>query len=412
MNEWRSFEELYLSDIQPSLYRRYDLKYYPAAAVCSNGELHERVIFIDELSARKMIASYDWLLQFNRYWNEKVALDYHLIESVHPSGKRIPFEIVNQVINIMPGASFLFQTKDGKHINLGNKWNCQLGQIDFLELPEGSYPMDLTDLVKESVSRVFAASARPLPMGDIRICVFPSGIEINDIERLPVKDETKNSPSEAFEEYPVVVNRNTIEMVNQLMASSALIHQRYSDYCGDYGERTSFPRRGSSLPIPMPLGSRPVKELTNIDPGKERQYPCKVVLKDGTVLKNVVLIKKGIDAIQKLAGAFISSSSILPHFDYYVNADDISSVEESPNALPIFIRNDRTSETSMGSLEFTVEMRDGSTHACGYGGKNNFIDLPPPYRASEIKSFKVGRGYASQSFAYIAEPAYAICIYR
>ncbi|MDW5561585.1 MAG: hypothetical protein SA339_00035 [Methanomassiliicoccus sp.] len=391
-----------LADIQPSFDPILDLEYYPAAAICRNGEYHERVLFIDEDDAKK-IGSYDWLKK-STYWRDNVFIEFHMIESVKPSKWRLPREIVQDILSmsIYERRRFNLQTKNGENI-YNQSWNIKFGQLDFLMLPGGQDPSDIVSVnwvfneMKESVTTL-------IEFGDIRICVFPSSIESEHnfstiTEKGYAEHEARNIEGERK------VNRITrMNQINKL-AMSKSVHTRISFQ--DEIRRKQHHISGAS---PKRLDKRLKKDLIRIDPGKEREYPCKVTLRDGTMLENVVLVKKGIVG-KRLQSKYSTHERDIN--EYYVNADDIVAIEESPNAIPAFLRKRIPQRMPEWPLEFKIQMNDGTAHAYQHcSPENGFLDLPSPYQTSDIISLNEREGYASHSLAYIADSIYSICVFK
>lgn len=96
-----------------------------------------------------------------------------------------------------------------------------------------------------------------------------------------------------------------------------------------------------------------------------KYYPCRVTLKDGTIL-DTVYIEPEIP--------YFRIWGIWPEDDRgkrSVKIEDVLNVEDSPTRLPVRFANEiyEHGESGMGYSIFTVEFSDGQRQACVTGGQ-------------------------------------------
>jgi len=103
----------------------------------------------------------------------------------------------------------------------------------------------------------------------------------------------------------------------------------------------------------------------------------------------------------------------LPVWKRLVRAGEVETILPSPDQIPSQLAKVlwETWETSMGSLEFLVTMRDGKKLAFVYSGPSDFVTLPASYRPSDIVEIRPGRGLAAAYEGNVGEPDNAWCVY-
>jgi hypothetical protein len=133
-------------------------------------------------------------------------------------------------------------------------------------------------------------------------------------------------------------------------------------------------------------------------------YPCRVTLKDGTVLDNVYIEPEQ---------PYLRAWGVYPEDDkakQFIHVQDIQRVEDSPMRLPARFANEiyRQGESGMGYTIFTVVFSDGERQAYSSGNAVDFIRYPDGKRPQDVVSVEphIGRGASP-----VPSPGWYWCLY-
>ena len=151
------FEHRHLSSIPPSYDPRIDVKYYPASVELKDGSRLEKVIFVDRLSARRAICSFDWLeTSDNRLWKQVQSVDPSSVKSVFPSEHRMSPTLVSEICELESQRRHfkIFITKDGcpLHNHMSSDYCC-LGQYDFPKIDKKYLVKDIASIIGFNISK-------------------------------------------------------------------------------------------------------------------------------------------------------------------------------------------------------------------------------------------------------------------
>lgn len=142
--------------------------------------------------------------------------------------------------------------------------------------------------------------------------------------------------------------------------------------------------------------TRKLKDIGDTSPG---HTPGRAILKNGIEIPRIVFLSEE---------PAISHGAFWMHF---VRPSQLEDLGPSPEAFPAKIRRSMPGETSMSSLEFVLKMSDGGKIPGWYGGYNDFVQLPHPYRVDDIVAWDAGRGLAREADKALIEPEFVYCVY-
>jgi hypothetical protein len=433
------FEREYLDRIPPSFDPRCDVSYYPASAELNDGRRLEKVIFVDRASARKAICSLDWLeSHFTRLWNRTISIDPSTICVVSPSKYRLNPEVVSEIQRLQGQGrnNRMFIADDSRVIRISIRTEyTSLGQFDFPNLPcgydvdkinrvvgysyskhrldkeleehvrQGIIPFSLSKMIKNGWRP--ETEAKPPEPWEVNICVYPSrGAREIDCQicnagqesGVSRRDEVNSYNYRSYQEsINVDINKERLKRIY----SSSLIYPKESFFVDSHSRNQT-----SRAYEPKIMNESILEGMGDPDRGR---YLVKVLLRDGTMVDNVVLM----DEASMIAG----DSERPPYMSYsrckgLIDADDIQIIEPSPNCIPVEFRNNLPHERLIGGLNFRVLMEDDSIHSYCYPGYCDFIDIPPGYTAQMIKSIEPCGELFYWAFAVYEEPAFVTCVIK
>jgi hypothetical protein len=124
---------------------------------------------------------------------------------------------------------------------------------------------------------------------------------------------------------------------------------------------------------------RPVIEHPNSEYSVS-YYPCDVILKNGDLKRNVVVVE---------ANEYFKNWQVWPDEDsgkQEVKLIDVASIKESENRLPEFIENKILNfwETGMGRTIFYLVLNDGTKMMVQCGGFKTLLDFNNKFEASDF----------------------------
>jgi len=393
-SETAAFEARYLSNIEPSYDFFNNAWYYPAALTTKEGVHHPRVMFVRRPDARRTICSLEWLEENDKRWMREVEIDPNEISSVRPSPFRLTVEVSRRLSRKRKGVrSCIFGLEDGTEQGYYQR-SGGISQFDFL-LMYGASPEEVRSVRFEVPPPVqVMPRATVLEYGEVRLCVYPGkGGARSRSAPYPRLIERKPHPDVGGKLGQVSVN----ERSSQQSPASDLIREVPDEALEDtYGD--ALRRKVNELGLVPATSFSPEVEraLAPIPTVRPERIPCSLVLKDGTVVPRAIVVD------EKFA---VCHHGVWKH---YVMARDVAEASESPYVIPLGCRKKLPEETSMGSLEFRVRMHDGALMACWYPAYSDFIDLPPPYRAMDIKDVMTGPARCER--AVLEAPDFTWCV--
>ena len=158
---------------------------------------------------------------------------------------------------------------------------------------------------------------------------------------------------------------------------------------------TKFEAGERTYPALSPHLKAKLDEIVPSQSGTLSYFPCRVTLKDGTIIDRVYIVE---------AQPYITVWGVWPDQDahkYEVRLEEISEVQESPSRLPARFANKlyRAGESGMGYTVFTVRFRDGAEMAYVSGGAVDFISFPAGQSQADIVDVSphIGRDRAVHS---------------
>jgi hypothetical protein len=438
-NDALEFEQRFLSLIPPSYDPRCDVKYYPASVKLKNGSWRERVILVDRPNAKKAICSLDWLeFHGTKLWNQIISIDPSSIYDVSPSRYRLNPEIVSEIHRLHGQRKFyrMLITKDDYPIYLSiDARYTGLGLFDFFVLPCGYEAKDIKKVVgynfhKKILIKQIKEDERqnnlPSPLlekirdgwmpekeakapepWEMCYCIYPPISERDDYYQSTLDNGGDNVlkrdgvNSFNYHHFQESVNVCINEERERKMESSSLVHMN-----GSFFKSVSQGKGGPNAYEPKHIGDKLLQGLNNDDEGR---YLVKATLKDGTIVDNVVLIHENRIKVENWKNPPFMSYA---RCKYLIDADNIRTIEPSPNSIPIEFRNRLPLESGMGRLNFGAIMNDGSIHAYAYPGYSDFIDIPSPYSTKDIKSLEAWDRLIYWAFAFYEEPIFATCVFK
>lgn len=184
------------------------------------------------------------------------------------------------------------------------------------------------------------------------------------------------------EGFGTYVGRNRLEMELAAMIDSDLIPFR------------SLPENLWSSLKAIPAPSYPTK----VSPHR----PASVVLKSGDRLDAVCFL----DEITFFGfWGYDSSKSFVP-------VSDIESIAPSPLQMPTKVANKiyKAGETRMGGTDAVLYLKGRRNVRCIFGGVVDFVRLPEPYRASDVKRARVLWSRPSLNNA-LGGPGFSWCVH-
>ncbi len=156
------------------------------------------------------------------------------------------------------------------------------------------------------------------------------------------------------------------------------------------------------------------KVIKTIDPdplpgmaGEGPLYRCAATLNDGTSLPCVLIApaKAHVELAKKRFEETRNNKSLHPSVGYNsivksfvcsgnkLNDYDIKELSISEHAIPLSLLRKIIGETAMGWTEFIGIMQDGKDFCFGTTFDDIFFDMPPGYKATDLKDVKnVNRG--------------------
>jgi len=151
--------------------------------------------------------------------------------------------------------------------------------------------------------------------------------------------------------------------------------------------------------LPSPLKRR----LRKVRAAPDGRTPSSALLNNGSVLPRVVFVTEE-----------YAIDEILPFWVHFVRANLVAEISESPYALPMKVRRRlfSTGETSMGSLEFVLVMKDGNRIPYWYSEPVDFAEMPEGYKQDDVSGVEFGRGLASAAKVAFSPPEFIYCVYR
>jgi len=421
--EANDYEDKVLREIAPSFDAPSNIRYFAGSAMTKDGLELPRVIFMRRQDARRSVCALEWLEQNDEQWMNEIEVDPSDIANVQSSSFRLPIEIVNSIIEHGIGSMwFILTLINGSEIGFYN-WRGDIGQMDFLQLPEGENPRDVVSIRFERPPPMqVLPRAERLDYGIIRLCIYPS----SDKGRTILSDGKEMQPTGSirkiegrtqrvinFKEKPSWTGMNLVKtlpygFLMDIHGRPSLVKEmKRLGYLPATKLSEDVKRNLKSIPplgpnwveVPVKLENGTVLPQFRVTEEKDRSnIPVSLTLKDGTTLPRVIIIDEKV-ALEN------------PYYwGRFVKAEDVTSVEPSSFTLPYDLRKCLPSETSMSSLEFRVKTINGSLYACWYSGFSPFIELPPPHQAKDIVDIQIGQQLAQYERAILVDPDFVWCI--
>jgi hypothetical protein len=126
--------------------------------------------------------------------------------------------------------------------------------------------------------------------------------------------------------------------------------------------------------------SEPLRcQLFTIQPSHDwdtHYYPCEVTLFDGSIIDRVYVAPEGTWGLKKEGNK-----------PFHICVDDVQSIRESPNRLPITLANKLYAggESGMGYTFFGIKLHNMKIIPCCAGNAYDFIQLPEGISLSDIE---------------------------